>query len=420
MLRQLLNNQVLRASVGSSFIKVGSIGIAFLASLLYARILGPHNYGLYAFVIAWTTILAVPASLGLPQYLIREGAKAPDQFATLRRWSSQRVFIAGSIVAVALIITSLFSDKEIGPILFAASPIPLLTNLSAVRQSLLQAQGWIVRSQWPTQLALPAVTLIALMVIYLIHGPINALDLVLVTAAATALPLYINASQLRSAIHAQPSTTEIARPSVVATLPFMLLTGLYLLNNRVDLLFLGTLRSPSEVGFYAISSRIAELTLIFSNTTNTALAPQIAKMHTAGEQLKLQVLISRATRGYLIMTAPIAITFVLAAPYILPALYGEPYAQGVPVLQLLTLGQFVIVALGSVGTTLMMTGHEKLCMIGVAAGVLTNLILNIALTPTYGAIGAALSTIVSTSFTQVILWYWVRTRLQLKTSGLGF
>jgi O-antigen/teichoic acid export membrane protein len=46
--------------------------LAFVASLLYARALGPHGYGLYSYVIAWTTVLAIPVALGLPQYLVRE------------------------------------------------------------------------------------------------------------------------------------------------------------------------------------------------------------------------------------------------------------------------------------------------------------------------------------------------------------
>lgn len=79
--------RLVRSTGVTAGLKIGSTLIAFGASLVYARALEPHGYGLYAYVIAWTALLTIPAGLGFPAYLVREGAKAPASLRWLLAWA---------------------------------------------------------------------------------------------------------------------------------------------------------------------------------------------------------------------------------------------------------------------------------------------------------------------------------------------
>jgi O-antigen/teichoic acid export membrane protein len=155
-------------------LKIGSVLLAFVASLVYARALGPGEYGLYAYVIAWAALLAVPAGLGLPGYLLREGAKSPESVKNLLRWADKRLLLGGLAMGCVFAGGSAISGNPHTKLLFlVAAPLPLLSNLTYVRRSLVQALGRVARSQWPTLILAPGVTLAGIIVLWAMRGRID-------------------------------------------------------------------------------------------------------------------------------------------------------------------------------------------------------------------------------------------------------
>jgi O-antigen/teichoic acid export membrane protein len=411
--------RLVRSAAATAAMKAGAIVIAFLASLLYARVLGPHDYGLYAYVIAWTAVLTIPASLGLPQYLVREGAKLPKQVSGLRRWADTRVLVTSMCAGVLLACAAWLPQAADARTLFVlAAPIPLLANLSAVRQSLLQARGWIVRSQWPQMIASPLATLVALLALWIFFGRLSPLQLVVVTTLSALLPWLINAKQLR---HLTGRNRNKEHPSgrIRSALPFMWLGGLYLINNQTDLIMVGTLKGAHEAGIYAVSSRAAQLMTFFAATANIVMAPRIAQLYHTGQTAKLQILISKASVRFLLATLPIAAILILAAHPLLTFFYGGQFGAGTKPLQILAFAQLVVMAIGSASTILSMTDNVRYSLYGVGVSAALNIVLNVILTPLYGAIGAATATAISITLAQVIMWHWVRSKLNIRSSGFG-
>jgi hypothetical protein len=87
---------MVRTAGFSAGLKAAAALLAFAASLFYARALGPHGYGLFGYVVAWTSLISIPVSLGFPQYLVREGTRAPESLQDLRRYADIRMTRAGS------------------------------------------------------------------------------------------------------------------------------------------------------------------------------------------------------------------------------------------------------------------------------------------------------------------------------------
>ena len=80
------------------------------------------------------------------------------------------------------------------------------------------------------------------------------------------------------------------------------------------------------------------------------------------------------------------------------------------------LGQLVNAATGSVASLLNMTGHERDTMQSAFVGAVTNIVLNVTLTPLWGMNGAAAATAATLIIWNTMMWYKVRTRIGIETS----
>ena len=411
--------RMMRSAGVTAVLKIGGTFIAFGASLVYARALEPHGYGLYAYVIAWAAMLTIPAGLGLPAYLVREGAKASGSLRWLFKWAGKRMLVSGFFSGILLACAVLLPQAAGARWLFViAAPLPLLNNLNSVQRSLLQARGWIARAQWPMLIFGPALMLMALTALWLWRGSLDPVELVAAMTCSALLPLGINHIQLRRAT-SRSGAGEPASVRVRAALPFMWLGMLYLLNNRTDLIMLGTLRGAHDAGIYAVAARAGELVTFFLLAANMVLAPRVARLYQEGDIALLQRLLSAATRRVFLFSAPLAVLFIVAAHPLLNYLYGAAYSDGAIALQILAGAQLVNVLAGSTGTVLNMTGHERLSMWGVGLSVVLNVVLNATLIPFYGIAGAAIATATSLVAWNILLWYWIRRHLHLRPSAFG-
>ncbi|HET7569223.1 MAG TPA: flippase [Gammaproteobacteria bacterium] len=410
--------RLVRSAGNTAALKVGATLLAFGASLLYARVLGPHGYGLYAYVLAWVAVLTIPAGLGMPAYLVREGAKAVHSVRSLCLWSDKRIVVSGAATA-AFMMCVVFLPSAAGArwLFVIAAPLPLLNSLGDVRRSLLQSLGWVARSQWPVLILAPTIMLATLAILWAYQKTLYPIEVVAAMTGAALVPLFINELQLRRIASFQ----EIRRPSarLRSAFPFIWLGGLYLLNNRADLIMLGTMEGAHAAGIYAVSARAAELVTFFLVASNMVIAPRIARLYAENNRALLQRLLTGAARRVLAMSVPVALVFIFAAQPLLSLLYGAGYAEGALALQILAGAQLVQVALGPTGTILNMTGNEKLSMLGAGMAVVLNIVLNAALIPLLGVTGAAIGTAASLAIWNIVLWFWIRQRIHLRPTGIG-
>lgn len=407
--------KLLRSSGLTAGMKIGATLIALLASLLYARALGPNGFGAYAYVAAWVTILTIPAGLGLPQYLIREVARCPQSIFWLLRWTDDRLFVAGLITALLMTGAAFIpGGRDTRWLFIVAAPIPLLSNLSASRSALLQAQGRIASSQWPQALIAPLVMLCSLALLWLWQRELRPIELIGAMTGCALIPLIISSIQLKNSSHLE-GLEPSSNVSIRNTMPFMLLAGLYILNNRVDLIMVGSISGAHDTGVYAIASRVAMLTPFVAEAANITLAPRVSQLYHTGQTILLRRMLRAATWRYTLITAALAVLLIVAAHPLIGYLYGTEYHASATPLQILVIGYFIRVALGSAGTVLTMTGREKAVAYNMLFAVVINIVMNGLLISRYGSIGASIATAFSLVLSQVLLWRQAHRQLNRAT-----
>lgn len=409
--------QLARSAAWVIALKAVGGALTFASGVLFARLLGAEGYGAYSIVLAWSAVLAVPAAFGLPQYLVREVAKAPSSLRAALRWADRRVAVGGTGAAAVMLVLAGLEATPAAQLFAVAAALPLLTALGGVRSGLLQAIGAAARSQWPRLLVAPLFTLLLTVLVWWASGSVRALDLVLVTVLAAALATGINGRQVeaRAARCAAPAVASTLR--LRTSLHFMTVSGLYLLNSRLDVIMLGSLHDARDAGIYTIASRLADLTSFVMATVNMVIAPRIAELYQRGELSVLQRMVRVSARGVFLASLPAALLLVVAAQPLLVCVYGPEYAEGALPLSILVCAQMLVVGSGPLGLLLNMTGHEKSLTINMAISVAANATLNTLLIPRFGAVGAAIATGGSLVLSRILLWRSVRSAVNIRPTA---
>jgi O-antigen/teichoic acid export membrane protein len=411
--------------IATAFVlQMTGVGLAFLFNILLARLIGVSGVGIYFLAVTIVDIGATISRLGLESASLRFASVAYSQndrqtLAGLYRRSMGLAFAAAIAVAlpVCLIVSQLSLGGDRAPELRAELPLLALAFAPAavlvIQAEFLKAIGasgigTFAQSVVPPFLLLTggvflwflgAATLHAVIVIYLIGAFVAVIHAIIRWNL-----------RLPGIWRAQGSFDT--RRLLATSIPLLLVTSMNLVMGWTDILVLGIWADAREVGIYGVSMRIALLAPFVLGAINIVVAPQFAALHAAGNTVALQRLAQQSAFWTIVVATP-AILVLTLVPELVLQLFGPQFKEGTLPLRILALGQFVNLATGSVGTLLLMTGHEKVMRNNVAASAALNLLGTLILVPRYGAVGAATSTAISLAFMNIVSWTMVRRKLHI-------
>jgi O-antigen/teichoic acid export membrane protein len=294
-----------------------------------------------------------------------------------------------------------------------------MTAIGAVSQGLSK----IIRAQMPSLFVSPLVFLILLtLTTDFYQDAISVAEVIALTIVAQAFALGVlilsTRSILPSGISRVPARFHI-KEWLNAAMPLTLMGGMYVINMNADIVMLGTLASADAAGIYKAATRGADLVIFSLMIINPVLSPIVAQLHTAGQRVRLQRGITRMARIGLLLSLPVALFLVFFGDWFL-SLFGPDYTEGKVALAILSVGQVVNVAAGSVAMIMIMTGNERIAALGVAVSTLVNISMNAILIPVWGIEGAAIATTTSIVLWNVLLVRYAWKLLGVDTTSFGF
>jgi O-antigen/teichoic acid export membrane protein len=238
---------------------------------------------------------------------------------------------------------------------------------------------------------------------------------------AAGIAFFISSMQLRQRMP-QPVKQAAARYQfsiwVKSGLSLVFLSGIDIINARIDSIMVGLLSDAESVGIYVVSARVAELIIFVLIAGGTAMAPKMASLHAAGELEKLQELLTRMSRLMFLLALPIALSFLTLGYWIL-YIFGPEFTQGLLCIRILSVARLIHVAFGPVNLLLIMCGQERDATKAIVAGTLINFVLNLILIPKWGIEGAALATGASIIVMSSLLTFTAYKKLGIYSSAAG-
>ena len=402
MLRTDETRALLRGSTGSLVLRGVSFGLRFVMGVVLARLLGAAEYGLYAYAVSWLALLAVPTMLGLDHVLLRFVAAYKEQ----RTWSKLKgllrfaaakatiasVAIAGVAVALALTLPGVANTAR--PVLVITFALLPLVVLGQMRQSALRGLDHPVLAQIPENLIYPAAAIAAAWGVAAFSASgLSATGAAGANAGAWLLAFVVGTLFLTRRLPVDVRRAESATDSApwVAMMPSLVLTGLtFHLLSRADVLMLGLLATPRDVGVYTAASRGGESVLLFYDAVTLAGASLFSALSTRNNGAELQRFTSLACRLVMWTTLPLYVVLMLFAPWFL-ALFGAEFAGGVGVMRFLLTTYALSSLSGFVIVMLYIAGHQRDVAIVMSCLAPLTLVLALILIPRFGLMGAAIA-----------------------------
>ena len=378
-----------------------SSAIGYASIILLARWMGPSDYGVYCFAIAWMTLLAYPATLGLPGAAVR----FVGQYAAANDWrhaigfmrtSSWLAFGCGALIAALAIPAVLYFESYlnpdyVAPMIVALAGIPFVA-LTIVRSEIIRGLGWIALAWGPLQLGQPLLLLIVAATVVF-----SAMQLTAAVAVFASILAYsMNLIAQWRVLHARLGTRlEVERNvnlglwvGVALSFVWIYFAGAIFLQG--DIIVVGIFLKSQDVAIYSAAAATSRL-VTFPLYAATALsAPRFAALHAQRRQVDLQALVTDVTRWTFWPSLVIAVIFVAFGSIVL-RLFGPGFEQGYAVLLILTLGQLVNAFTGPVTSLLNMTGHQTVTARVLGMSAIFGVAFGLAFTRIWGSVGTAIA-----------------------------
>jgi len=157
---------------------------------------------------------------------------------------------------------------------------------------------------------------------------------------------------------------------------------------RVDVLMLNALTTVTAVGLYSLAVSVGEMT--YAGTD--ALALVLVRRQAEAQISEATDLTIRTTRLAFLTSVGSVSAACVAAPFLIPALYGDAFRGSVVALFALAPGLAAFSVTRVLGPYLLRLGRPRL-MSGLSLAALTgNVVLNLALVPRWGIVGCGVAT----------------------------
>ena len=357
-----------------------------------ARYLGPEQFGLFSYVLAFTAIFSGIAKLGLDGIMVRELVNHPenrDTYLGTTFWLK----ICGAFIVIGLmaaIVPFTSNDATTNLFIFIIAAGLIFQSFEVVEfyfQS--QVLAKIVSICKVIQLALSS-----MIKIYLVLTEAELIWFVLVTAfdaLSLAISLFIAYQLRKNSSFYKHFDLSIAKQLLKNSWPLIFSAIVVMIYMRIDQIMIKEMLGEYEVGIYSAAVRLSEAFYFIPMLITASLFPAILNAKNQSEELYKQ----RLQRLYTFMVwlaIAIALPMTFLSDRLILLLFGQAYQEAGPIL-MIHIWAAIFVFLGvSFDKYLLAENLTKIAFQRTFVGAVSNALLNLCLIPIYGAAGAAIAT----------------------------
>lgn len=403
-----LKNSVFKNAAWIIACKIIQSLINLVIGLLTVRYLGPSNYGSLTYVMSVVAFTMPIMQLGLNQTLVKEFVQSSNQEGTIlgtalvTNMLSSAICMIGSVAFVAI---ANAGEKE-------SLLVCVLYSFTLLFQATEMTQFWFqskLLSKYPSIASLCAYMVVALYKTYLL---VTGKGVVLF-ALSNVLEYFLISVILISfykKIGKQPLSfnRRIAREMLSRSKHYIIPSLMVMVFQHTDRIMIRLMIGEAETGFYSAAiTCIGMSAFVFSAVIDTA-RPVILEEKEKSAALDCAQYEKRVIQLYSIITClslTQSVFMTLLAKPIVFLLYGKAYAKTAGILSV-AVWYVTFSYYGSVRNVWILAEGKQKYLLGInVAGALANVMLNYALIPVWGAVGAALASLFTQFFTNVVIGF---------------
>lgn len=384
--------------------KVLRMGLAFVVTIWLARYLGPEQFGLLNFAMAFVALFGAIATVGLNSVVVRDLVKFPEKTSSILS-TSISLQILGGLITFSLIVLAIHFLKPEDAL---ARAIAIILGLSMVVKFSETIKYWYesqVKSKFVVWAESAVLVLFAAIKILLILQQAPLISFAWAIFAETV----VLAIALIILYSIQSKTSKIWQPQLCQAKTLLreswplILSGLsVMVYMRIDQVMLGQMLNNEAVGIYSVAVKISEMWYFVPIAIVASVYPAIISSKEKSESLYQQ----RMQNLYDLMvyiSVFVALIVTFSADWIVISLFGDAYSESGFVLAVhIWIGLFVSLGVAS-SKWFLLENLSKLIFYRTLYGALLNVLLNLLLIPSFGIKGCLIATLISYSF--AALWF---------------
>ena len=418
-----------RIALFSFSVRIVSAAIAYFSQVLLARWMGDFQYGIFVVVWVGTVIFGGLAGLGfqvavlrlIPEYRVRNQTDLLRGIILGSRLNA--LLVATLVAAIGAGGLYAFGDRlesyYLIPLYLAAIILPMQA-IGEIQDGVARGFNWADLSLWPGFVVRPLLIILFMWLALFNGAPANAITAMGAVIAAAWLTtigqLFVLRRRIRREVPAGPRDYAPAT-WVALALPAFFVEGFFSLLTNVDILIVGYLMPPDQVGIYFAAAKTLALVHFVYFAVRVGSAQRFSQYHAAGDHVRLAAFV-RDTLHWTFWPSLALVGLMLVFGNYLLMLFGPSFTAGYPLLWVLSIGLLLRASIGPGETLLVMAGQQHLCAWIYAGAFVLNVVLNFSLIPYFGLMGAAAATSITLAAETLFLFLVAYYRLGISCSIL--
>jgi|tagenome__1003787_1003787.scaffolds.fasta_scaffold20971096_1 O-antigen/teichoic acid export membrane protein len=395
---------------GSMLLLIGrlmSLLFTVLTQIVIVRALSKADYGVFAYAFTLTAAGRIVLSLGQGRLLSRFMAKYEEEKDFARMFGAilmavgaiavtATAILGAMALGVAQVIGGTFDNPSAGSVLLVLMFLAPLDALDQVFVSIFAVFSKPTAIFFRKYLLTPALRLVVVLFIALTDGTVEALALGYVLTSAFGIGIYFwlffGVMRDRGISLGRGQGRIILPFREVFSFSVPTLTGelAYLVTNTGSVIILGHYGGSTAVADFRAVLPAARLNQVVYQTFVTMFLPMTARLHTRGDHNGVRETYWHSSHFMAVATFPVLAMTTVFARDTTVTLFGERYASASDVLLALSVGYYVSIALGFNVYVLQVYRRLKYLVYSNVGVCIVSLALAFALSPRYGATGAAI------------------------------
>ncbi|HES59337.1 MAG TPA: flippase [Caldithrix sp.] len=380
------------------FDQILRMGVSLVVGIWVARYLGPEQYGLLNFALAFLFFFQALAMMGLSEIVVRDIVKNPECANETLGTAFTMQLLGGSISLLLAVMTIFWLRPEDGlvKLMVAVLGFGMILRATEVIKYWFTSQVLSKYTVWVENIAVLALACVKVSLI-LLSAPLMAFVWVIfaeaIMVAVGLMAVYVWRG---GSLFSWQVRLDRAKSLFAESWPMLLSVMAVMVLMRVDQVMLGQLIGNEAVGIYSAAIRISEVWYFIPAVIVASVFPAIIESKKQGEDIYYQRL-QKLYDLMVVMAVTIAVVITFVSDWLILLLFGQAYEQAGTVLAIHIWGAIFVFFGAAWGKWMVIEGYQstmfKMHLLSLAA----NISLNFILIPKYGAMGAAVATAISYS-----------------------
>jgi len=385
--------KVVKNYLYNAFYQVFILIVPLITTPYLARVLGPKGVGINSYTNSIIQYFILFGSIGVNLYGNRQIAFVRDDREELTKTFYEIFFMRLITIMIAIFAFEIFiSINGSYRIYYLAQAVSIIAAAFDISWFFMGVENFAV-----TVLRNLIIKVITLLSIFLFVKSYNDLTIyILILSLSLLLGNLILFPSLRRYI-GRPiiSNLRIWRhlwPSLILFIP-QIATQIYLVLNKT---MLGSMISVQSAGYFDQSDKIVKMVLAIVTATGTVMLPHVANAFANGQHDKTKEYLYSSFSFVTALSVPMTFGLIAIAHKFVPLFFTSRFNSVIPIMMIESVVILLIAWSNAIGTQyLLPTRQNKYFTLSVVFGAVVNLIANIPLIMMYGAVGAAIATVLS-------------------------